>query len=159
MLPIVTRKIINDLTQGNEKKDFALQFSFFNLINKIIFNLIDFIQSKLLLIIYVWIYIACFIRIAFSHFLNIKKKYLKVRKVRKYFKIISSFCLKLFSEKRLVKTFKVLPASKKSINPIQKYPHITELYACILKIFVTTIDFSINILISFGICLTPKLSK
>ena len=74
MLPIVTSEIINDLTQGNEKKHFALQFSFFKFINKMIFNLIDFIQSKLLLIIYVWIYIACFIRIAFSHFLNIKKK-------------------------------------------------------------------------------------
>ena len=53
----------------------------------------------------------------------------------------------------------VLPANIKSINPIQKYPHITESYACILKIYVTTIDLSINILISFAICSTPKLSK
>ena len=66
---------------------------------------------------------------------------------------------KLFGEKRLVKSVKVLPLRIKSINPIQKYPHITESYACILKIFATTIDLSINILISFGICSTPKLSK
>ena len=83
MLPIVTSEIINDLTQGNEKKHFALQFSFFNLINKIIFNLIDLVHSKLLLIIYVWIYIVCFIRIAFSHFLNIKKKIIKSQKSQK----------------------------------------------------------------------------
>ena len=47
----------------------------------------------------------------------------------------------------------------KQINPAQKYPHIIESYACILKIFAVTIDLSINILISFGISSTPKLSK
>ena len=52
-----------------------------------------------------------------------------------------------------------MPASIKSINPIQKYPHITESYACILKIFFATTDLWINILISFGICPTSKLSK
>ena len=35
----------------------------------------------------------------------------------------------------------------KSTNPIQKYPHIIESYACM------------NALISFGICSTLKLSK
>ena len=30
----------------------------------------------------------------------------------------------------------VFPLSIKLINPIQKYPHIIELYACILKMFV-----------------------
>ena len=54
---------------------------------------------------------------------------------------------------------RVLPASIKSINPVQKYPHITDLYACILKIFIMTMDLSIKILISFGICSTTKLSK
>ena len=54
---------------------------------------------------------------------------------------------------------KVLPASIKSTNPIQKYPHITESYACILKIFVTIIDLSILFLTFFGIRSTPKLSK
>ena len=49
---------------------------------------------------------------------------------------------------------KDLPASIKSISPIQKYPHIIESYACILKIFATTIDLSIDISISFGICST-----
>ena len=56
----------------------------------------------------------------------------------KYFKIISSFLSKLFSEKRFVNSVQfnlVFPPSIKSINPIQKYQHI-ESYACILKIFV-----------------------
>ena len=61
--------------------------------------------------------------------------------------------------KKIRKYVNVLLASIKLINPIQKYPHITESYDCILKIFVTTIDLSINILISFGTCLTIKLSK
>ena len=77
----------------------------------------------------------------------------------KQFKIISSFFWKLLGEKRIIKSVKLLPLSIKSINPIQKYSHITELYACILKIFVTIADLSINFLISFGICSTPKLSK
>ena len=72
---------------------------------------------------------------------------------------MSSFLSKLFGEKRLVKSVKVLSLSKKSINPIQNYSHITEANVCILNIFVTTIDLSINILIFFGICSTPKLSK
>ena len=70
-----------------------------------------------------------------------------------------SFFKKLFGSKRLAKSVKVLPASMKSINPIQKYPHIIESYACILKVFAITIDLSINILISFGICSNEKLSK
>ena len=82
-----------------------------------------------------------------------------VQSFLKWFKIIWSFLLKSFGEKRLVKSVKFLSLSIKSINPIQKYPHITESYACILKIFATTIDLSINILIYFGICSTPKLSK
>ena len=43
---------------------------------------------------------------------------------------------------------------------MQKYPHIIESYACILKIFAAIDkEQSINSLISFGICSTPKLSK
>ena len=54
---------------------------------------------------------------------------------------------------------KVFPTSIKSIKPIQKYPHIIESYACVLKIFVAMDkEWSINVLISFGICSTPKLS-
>ena len=49
---------------------------------------------------------------------------------------MSSFFLKLFGEKRFVNSVKVFLLSIKSINPIQKYPHITELYACILKMSV-----------------------
>ena len=50
---------------------------------------------------------------------------------------MSSFFLKLFGEKKLVKSVKILPLSIKSINPIQKCTLITESYACILKVFVT----------------------
>ena len=71
--------------------------------------------------------------------------------------------MKSFGERRLVKFVRLLPLSIKSINPIQKYPHITESYACILKIFVTTVNLSVdllkNLLISFGICSNPKPSK
>ena len=47
-------------------------------------------------------------------------------------------------------------ASIKSIKPMQKYAYITESFACILEIFVTAIDLSINILISFGTCSTTN---
>ena len=62
--------------------------------------------------------------------------------------------------KKTVNSVNVFPASIKSINPIQKYPHIIESYASILKIFVA-IDKEqlISIFISFGICSTPKESK
>ena len=42
-----------------------------------------------------------------------------------------------FGEKRLVKSVKLLCLSRKSINPIHKYPHITESYAGILKLLVS----------------------
>ena len=48
--------------------------------------------------------------------------------------------LNSFGEKRLVKSVKLLSLSIKSINPIQKYPHITESCACILKIPVIIVD-------------------
>ena len=51
----------------------------------------------------------------------------------KYFKVMSSFCLKLFGEKGFVYSVKVFPLNIKSINPMQKYPYVTESYACILK--------------------------
>ena len=47
----------------------------------------------------------------------------------------------------------------KSINPIQKYPDITELFACIRKMLAFMFLLPINSLISSGICATPKLSK
>ena len=63
-------------------------------------------------------------------------------------------------KKRFVNPVKVFPASIKSINPIQKYSHIIESYACILKIFVVMDkEWLINTLICFGICSTPKESK
>ena len=67
--------------------------------------------------------------------------------------------MKLFGGKRLLKSVKLLPLSIKSINPIQKYPHITESYACILKIFAIMFLLLIILLISFRMCSTPKLSK
>ena len=70
-----------------------------------------------------------------------------------------SFFSKLFGEKRFVHSVKVFPLDIKSINPIQKYPHITELYACILKMFISMFLLLIKALISLGICSTPKLSK
>ena len=74
---------------------------------------------------------------------------------------------KLFGEKRFVYLVKVFPFNVKSINPVQKYPHITESYACTLKMFVVMFSFCEaedkgrlkNVFISFGICSTPKLSK
>ena len=72
---------------------------------------------------------------------------------------MSSFLSKLFDEKRLVKSVKVLPLSIKSLNPIQKYQYITKSYASIPKILVMTINLSITILIYFEICSTPKLSN
>ena len=65
----------------------------------------------------------------------------------------------LFVEKRFVLLVKVFFASIKSINPIQKHPHITESYVCIQKIFVFMFLLLINVLISFGIYSTPKESK
>ena len=59
----------------------------------------------------------------------------------------------------LITSVKVLSASIKSVNPIQKYQHIIESHGCTLNIFATIIDLSINILVSFGIYSTPKLSK
>ena len=54
----------------------------------------------------------------------------------------------------------IFPLSINSIKPIQKYPHITESYACILKMFVVMDkERPINALISSGISSTPKESK
>ena len=67
--------------------------------------------------------------------------------------------VKLFRKTRFVNSVKVFPASIMSISPIQKYPHIIESYACILKIFVSMFLLPIIVLISFGIYSTLKLSK
>ena len=45
------------------------------------------------------------------------------------------------------------------MNPMQKYPHITELFACTRKMFAFMFLFPINSLIYLGTCSTPKLSK
>ena len=72
---------------------------------------------------------------------------------------MSSFFSKLFAEKRFVYSVIVFPLNIKSINPMQKYPHITESCACTLKMFLLLFLLLINVLISYGICFTPKLSK
>ena len=69
--------------------------------------------------------------------------------------------LKPFGEERLVKFVRILSLRIKSINPVQKYRHITESYACILKIFVKIVNLSVDLLkkcfITFATCSTPKL--
>ena len=68
-----------------------------------------------------------------------------------------SFFSNFFGEKWFVYSVKVFPLNIKSINPMEKYPHITESYACALKTFVVIDkEWPINALISFGICSTPK---
>ena len=59
----------------------------------------------------------------------------------------------------LVKSVSFLPASIKLINPMQKYPHITELFACTQKMLAIMFVFPTNSIISSGTCSTPKLSK
>ena len=59
----------------------------------------------------------------------------------------------------LVKSVKFLPARKKSMNPVQKYPHIAELFLCTRKMFAFMFLFSKNSLASLGTCSAPKLSK
>ena len=73
--------------------------------------------------------------------------------------MLSFSLLKLFGEKRLVKSVNLLSLSAKSINPIQKYLHITELRPCIPKIYFCMFLLPMNFLITFGMCSTPKLSK
>ena len=59
----------------------------------------------------------------------------------------------------LVKSANVLPASKKSMDPVQKQPHITEVFACTQKMLAIMSLFLANFLVSSGTCSTPKLSK
>ena len=59
----------------------------------------------------------------------------------------------------LMKSVSFLPASIKSINPVQKHPHITELLSCTRKMLPFMFLFPTTYLISSGICSKPKLSK
>ena len=58
-----------------------------------------------------------------------------------------------------VKSVNFLPASTKSMNPMQKYPHIIELFASTRKMAATMFLFPINSLISSETCSTQKLPK
>ena len=55
-----------------------------------------------------------------------------------------------------VKSVSFLPAIIKSMNPMQKYPHIIELFACTPKILAFMFLFPINYLIFWGTSSTPK---
>ena len=52
-----------------------------------------------------------------------------------------------------------LLASIKSMNPMQKYPNITELFACTRKMLAIMFLFPKSSLISSETCSTPKLSR
>ena len=45
------------------------------------------------------------------------------------------------------------------MNLMQKYPHITELFACTQKMLASMFLFPTKSLLSSGTCSTPKLSK
>ena len=68
-----------------------------------------------------------------------------------------SFFSKLCGKNAFVKSFRVLSLNIKLINGMQKYSHIIELQACILKIFATIFLLS-NVLISLGMSSTPKVT-
>ena len=59
----------------------------------------------------------------------------------------------------LAKSTKVSPASIKPMNPVQKYPHIIELFACSRKMVAFRFLCPTKSLISLGTYSTPKLSK
>ena len=59
----------------------------------------------------------------------------------------------------LVKSVNFSPAGVKSMNPMQKYPHITEMFACTGKMLAIMFLLPTNSLISSGTCSIPKLSK
>ena len=52
----------------------------------------------------------------------------------------------------LVKSVSFLPANIKSMKPMQKYPHITALFACIRKMLAIMFLSPTNSLISSGRC-------
>ena len=57
----------------------------------------------------------------------------------------------------LLKSVNFLPGNIKSMNPMEKYPHIAELFAYTRKMLAIMFLFPINSLISSGTCSTPKL--
>ena len=67
-----------------------------------------------------------------------------------------SFFLKSWGENMLVKRVGFLPAGIKSVNAMQKDPHITELLACTQTMLAIMFLFLTIFLISSGICSTPN---
>ena len=74
-------------------------------------------------------------------------------------RITLSFFLKLCDENKFEQSVKVFSLNIKSINPMQKYPHIFDSWICILKIFFTILLLPINLFISSEMCSARKLSK
>ena len=56
----------------------------------------------------------------------------------------------------LVKSVNFLPASIKSMNPMQKYPHIIELFVCTRKMLAIMFLLPTSFLISSGTYSTPN---
>ena len=74
----------------------------------------------------------------------------------KYFIIILSFFSYSLGEIKLVYSNKILSFNiEKLVNPIQRYPHIIESYACIVEMFLLPMNF----FTSFGKCSALNLSK
>ena len=121
MLPVVTDRTIIKTVKRSKRftKTFANQFSFFNFSDRIIFAFIDFIQPKAVDGL-VELHSNLDTQQVFHEnhiqpFLNISHEIVEI--------IIFKT---LFGEKRIVKSVKVFSANTKSINPMQKYPHIIE---------------------------------
>ena len=80
-----------------------------------------------------------------------------------FFLKIFSIILSLFSysirENKLACSNKLLPYNIKSINSIQKFPHMIESYACTLKIFVVIFLLPINFLSFFRNMFNPESIK
>ena len=75
--------------------------------------------------------------------------------IRNYFIIF----LEIIRRKQASKTNETFSCKINSINPIQKYPHIIKLSACILNMFVLMHLCPMNLLNSLGTSSKPKLSK
>ena len=73
------------------------------------------------------------------------------------FELYCHFFLKSYRENKFVKSVNSLPSSIKSINPMQKYPHITESFASTRKMLAIMFLLPTNPLISSRACSKPKL--
>ena len=68
------------------------------------------------------------------------------------FEVAQNYILKAIKKKTPIKSVNFLPASIKSMNPMQKYSHIIELFDSTLNMLAFMFLFPINSLISLGTC-------